>query len=184
LFYRRIFDSRKLESLTFGFKPKFSTDRVLDRETWELGLSFSATSPTAGAGFITPRPVVGDDGRLPALGLLWEPSIELEVGEVRDAAGNEKLEDLQALGTYKRAVPRVKIILFPYRLSERLRITGEYFYRVDLDESWERSYSELRLDYDLVTDGSLELSIVYRKGRKPPAFEEVKDFLIGIGIRQ
>lgn len=184
VFIRWVFDSRAVESITLGLKPKFSTDRAFNREVPELNLSFTFTSPAIGAGVITPNPVIQDNGRLPPWGLFWEPAFEVETGEVRDAAGNEKLTALEPIGSYERVVPRIKVMIFPYALSERLRFTGEYFYRFDPDENWERPYGEARLDYDLVMDGSLELSVVYRHGRKPPAFEDINDVLVGIGIRQ
>jgi len=172
----------RIESYTVGATPKVITDRRFDREVYELAINGSLNSQPLAAGFIRPAPVRRDGLHLPKLMGYWVPSLQLELGRVSDAGGNTKLVPLEGK-SYTRLAPRAKVTLFPNIVSEQLRLEADYTGRFDLRENWNRPYFEGRLSYDLVFKGAAELTLLYRRGRKPPQFTKLNDLLLGVGLK-
>jgi hypothetical protein len=170
------------ESFALGLTPKWITDRSFNREVYEVALNGSFASAPIAAGFIRPAPVRRDGIHLPKVTGYWIPSAQMEFGTVRDAGGNAKLIPLEG-HSYTRVVPRAKITLFPNFISEQLQIDVDALERYDLTEKWTRPYLETRLSYDLVFKGVAQLTVVYRRGKKPPQFSKLNDVLFGVGLK-
>ncbi len=67
---------------------------------------------------------------------------------------------------------------------ERLNLGVDYFYRYDFGENWTRGLLEASLAWDANAAKNVQLTLVYRKGRKPPAFGKVDQILIGLSLLQ
>ncbi len=173
-----------VEAFLITLTPKFVTDADFDREVYEGVISLAVTSKKLGTGFFRP-PVRDADGRMPPVSFFWIPSLQFEIGSIQDAGNNEKLAALKSIDpSYFRIAPRVEIAIYPWAVSERLRFGFTYLHRFDPDQHFDRGYFEFRAAFDVVRDGWLELTAVYRVGEKPPDFKKIDDFLIGIGIKQ
>lgn len=165
--------------------PKRLTDRDFEREGWELATELSTSSvPLLRMGYTT---AVADDvtgGRGALLLVYWKPSLRIETGEITDAAGNTKLEVLQAEGRYSRVAPRLAATVRSERLLPGFTIGLDYFHRVRATRDADYGYGELRFIYDLNADRSLSVGMILTRGRKPPDFANTDRILIGFGFLQ
>ena len=185
LYYRQIWHPNSLlESVTVALAPKFGTDRAFDREVLEGTVGITPTSSVLQAGYIWPRAVLDDFGNRPWISISWLPTFQIEAGDVRDAAGNEKLEKIKKRGAYARLTPRIDVSLYPWRISERIAFQYQYFQRYDVTGGKAYPYGEARFLYDLTFGGLIQFSIIYRNGRQPPDFQQSNDLLIGLGVKQ
>jgi hypothetical protein len=170
-------DQATFTKLVGTLTPKFSTDRALDREAYEIAASFTFQSPRlARAGLRTFLPNFNNQ----KVSIWWQPTAFVEWSDIADPAGNT---DLAALD--KRAFrygPRLDVILRPVVLSERLAFKFKGFERYGKGDS--HSYSESFLTYDFNEDRTAQFTVVYRHGRKPPDFSARDQWLVGIGIQR
>lgn len=160
--------------------PKFGTDRAFDREVYNLDLLWSFTSERLlRAGYLTrfPRAALR-----PRATIAWVPTVQVELGNVADPAGNADLDARK--GTFLRVAPRIDLTFRPIAIHERLSLALRYFYRIDLREDWQRPYGEATLAYDLTPTGFVAFTVAHRRGRKPPDFKDTKTTVIGIGIKK
>lgn len=163
---------------TVTLTPKFGTDRAFDREVYAADLSWSFSSlRLLRAGYTRRFP---RSALRPRATLMWTPTLTLESGSVRDAAGNEDLEKRK--GTFLRLAPRIDLTFRPLAINSRVSVGLKYFHRFDLREDWDRPYGEASLNYDITPTGSVAFTVTHRRGRKPPDFKETDATLIGIGI--
>ncbi len=171
--------SSPFSSQVLMLTPTYLTDRDFDREAYELSLQWFFQARNVGSGYY--RYLGKKQGS--GVRFTWAPTIELKTGKVEDAAGNERLQAIADSGDYQRAVARVTA-KFVSMKGKRSALAIDYFHRYDFGESWDRGYLEAALTYDANKGKNVQLSLVYSKGKKPPAFEKRDELLFGIGLLQ
>jgi len=164
-------ESPWLSDMALTVKPKFETDRKLKREVREVQFAWSFASQKLGNGYFTPL----GSGKFK---ISWLPLVGLEVGKVYDAGGNENLQTLESDPAYVRLAPRISFSI----IRERLVFGMDYAHRFDLKEGWDRGYGEMSVTYDLNQKKNIQFTLYYRRGRKPPYFKQVNEFVIGVGF--
>jgi hypothetical protein len=168
-----------IDSNFLTVSPSVQSDRAFDREAWELSIAWTFASRPAGIGFYT---YFGKD-QTKQTRFTWAPSVELVVGKVEDAAGNEDLQAIADAGAYERTVLRTSLGLQPRGLT-RLNLGIDYFLQYDLNDHWTRDYLEASLAWDANAAQNVQLTAVYRTGRKAPTFEKVNQFIFGVSLLQ
>jgi hypothetical protein len=164
--------------VTVTLTPAFKTDRALDREVWDTTLALTWRSkPMLHAGLRTSFPSVGQE----RVAMWWQPVLRYELGNVRDAAGNEELAKI--VGSYNRFAPGIDLRFWPTALSERLTLKASATHRRNVGNA-SRTYVEGAFLYDLTADGSISFTAIYRHGRKPPDFSAKDQWLIGFGFKR
>mgnify|MGYP001415253771 CR=1 FL=1 len=171
------------DSHALALTPKFRTDRDFDREAYEatIGWSFSSERMLR-AGYMTwigGTKSTPDDAYVKAY---WVPELKLEAGNVEDAAGNEGLQAIEDSGSYTRIAPQASLTIYPPFLSPRLSVTFDYTYRHDFEESWDRKFWQAGANYNL--SKNVQLTLLYRTGRKAPDFADTDTVLFGVGLLQ
>lgn len=180
LFWRwvSVHSAAPVSGLGITVTPKFSTDRALDREVWEVASKVSVRSRALlRAGIMTN--IRGSSGT--GFSFWWAPVLQYEAGNVRDPAGNQDLEKLK--GSYRRFAPRVDAIIWPRFLNDRIAVKSNITERFGVAGK-RHSYLESIATYDLTVSGSVGLTTVFRHGRKPPDFSAKDQWLVGIGIQR
>ena len=134
-----------------------------------------------------PLPARGRDdlGRLPPISMVWYPSVGIELGSIRDAGGNEALEQrIDALGDgYTRIAARAAIVLLPAIVSEGLRLRAQHTYRRDLTADQDRHLWEFLATQDVHRTGRLQLTAAFKRGVTPPLFKRVDRLILGLGVK-
>ena len=102
---------------------------------------------------------------------------------MRDDGGNAALAKIALEGSYCRAQPGLKMRwrtnrLAKYAFGLRLGYSQTY----DLQDDWDRGYGEFEATLG-VKESSLQLIMLYRKGRKAPAFDDEDALILGVGIQ-
>jgi len=171
-----------VESFTVGLTPKYVSDRAFRREVHEIVLHGGFSANALAAGFVRPKRVRNDGVKLPAVSWYWVPAAQLELGRVVDAGGNLQLLPLTGQ-RYVRLASRARVTIFPSAISEQLRVNADYWIRRDVEAAWWRTYFEGSLTHDIAFSGKAELTLLFRRGRKPPQFTDLTEVILGLGVR-
>lgn len=178
IIWKTVRRSKVLSSSILSLSPRFGTDRSFDRDVREIALGWTFASEVIRSRFTTLK--MANDK--PVLAFSWSPTVEVSTGKIEDAGGNEKLEALGVGKSYTRALIGLNMSLAPRQLSQKLVLTIDYALRYDFDESWTRDFLSVGIAGDVTKKGTVQLTIVYRRGRKPPAFEDIDQFLFALGV--
>jgi len=160
---------------SFSITPEYGTDGNGDRDVVTLRTQLAVM----GEDFLG----AGQWKRLGRGDYSWDPSLTFYCGEVRDDGGNTALAKIAQQGSYCRAQPGIQMRWRADRMAEyafgmRLAYSQTY----DLQDDWDRGYGELEATLG-IKESPLQLILLYRKGRKAPAFEDERALIFGIGIQ-
>jgi len=172
-----------LSDFALAVTPKYITDRRFHADIWEVTGAISGSSKYLHAGYLSWIGGAQKDPDDVWIKVYWVPELRLEFGDVTDSAHSKRLKAIEDSGAYTRVVPHLTVSVEPTVLSDRLAFKGDYFYRIDTTQGWEKDYLELGAQFDLVKS-FLSLTIVYRNGNKPPSFDRTNAIVFGIGIQR
>lgn len=172
---------RLLHDLTVGIEPKYITDRDFRRDVVEVGVRVAPSSQILNAGLNTHFGGGSTLGAVDQYVFYWQPTLSIEAGRVTDSGDNAALEAIRLSGEYARIVPSISAKL-SWPVSLPLSLNLSYAHRWDEKQDWNRGFGSAGVQYDVTT--GLALTLIYRKGRKPPAFEQVEEILFGVALTQ
>lgn len=167
--------SRNGNGIVVSVTPEYGTDGDGDRDVVTLRTQLSVQ----GKKFLSA-------GQWKPLGIgyyVWDPSLTLYCGEVRDDGGNTALAKIAQQGSYCRAQPGIQARWRTDRLAQyAFGLRFAYNQTYDFQDEWDRGYGELEASIG-VKESPLQLIMLYRKGRKAPTFDQERTLIFGIGVQ-
>lgn len=162
-----------LESVQFALKPSYQTDRVFVRRAYEVSFSTTVCGPL-GAGF------VGSKYGIRGYGL---PKLFVEVGDVSNANGNEKLAALEAAGGWLRVGGAIRLELWREVAKHPVALKSSYALRYQGPAPSWSPLLDVAAVIALDPEEYASIAVTYRDGRKPPSLTQQDQWLVGLGIK-